>query len=145
MRSARRESTARMEMRAAASRAGWRAVQGEPLSYNERMPERFDTYAEFWPFYLGEHRRRLTRGLHLAGTGIGLLLCAGAAVNGDWRLLLAGMVAGYGLAWLAHLFVERNRPATFTHPLWSLFSDFRLLALFLTGRLGAELKRHGLD
>ncbi len=105
----------------------------------------FETYEQFWPFYLGEHRRKATRALHLAGTALGLALCAAAAVTGDWRLLLAGIVAGYGFAWLAHLVVERNRPATFTHPWWSLYSDFRMLALAVTGRLDGELRQHGID
>ncbi len=109
------------------------------------MSESFDTYEQFWPFYLGEHRRKLTRSLHLAGTALGLALCAGAAFSGDWRLLVAGLVAGYGFAWLAHLLVERNRPATFRHPLWSLYSDFRMLALALTGQLPRELRKHDID
>jgi len=104
---------------------------------------RFETYEQFWPFYLGEHRRRATRTLHLVGTGVGLVLFASAAFSGDWRLLLTGVVVGYGFAWLAHLLVERNRPATFRHPLWSLYSDFRMLALALTGQLEAELRKHG--
>lgn len=108
------------------------------------MPGTIETYEQFWPFYLGEHRRKATRVLHLAGTALGLLLCAGAAFTGDWRLLLAGLVVGYGLAWLAHLLIERNRPASFRHPLWSLYSDFRMLALALSGRLDDELRRHGI-
>lgn len=108
------------------------------------MPERIASYAEFWPYYLGEHSRPATRALHLAGTGLGLLLLAAGLVLLDLRLILSGIFVGYGLAWLGHALIERNRPATFRHPLWSLVSDLRMLGLFLTGRLGRELARHGL-
>ena len=103
------------------------------------------SYRDFWPLYLAEHSRPATRGLHLFGTALSLALLAAAAALGDWRLVPAALVAGYAFAWIGHAFVERNRPATFTHPLWSLVSDFRMFGLWLTGRLDAELKRHGLD
>jgi hypothetical protein len=105
---------------------------------------RLKTYGEFWPFYLGQHSRAGTRTLHFIGTLLGLGLLAAALVAWDWRLLLAAPVAGYGFAWLAHAFMEKNRPATFRYPLWSFLSDFRMLGYWLTGRLTGEEARHGI-
>ena len=68
-----------------------------------------------------------------------------AAATGDWRWLVAMPVVGYAPAWLGHMVFERNRPATFAHPVWSLAGDFRMLALFLAGRLGGELRRAGVE
>jgi len=96
---------------------------------------RSKTYREFWPRYLGEHRRTATRALHLFGTCLGLFLLAGAVAAGDWRLAVAAPVSGYAFAWAGHAFIEHNRPATFTHPLWSFLCDFRLLFAWLAGSL----------
>ena len=102
------------------------------------------TYAEFWFRYLGAHRDPRTRALHYAGT-LGAATClALAAAAGDWRWLVAAPILGYAPAWLGHLAFERNRPETFAHPLWSLLSDIRMVGLFLTGRLGGELRRAGI-
>jgi hypothetical protein len=99
----------------------------------------------FWLFYLREHSRPRTRMLHYIGTALVLLIAAAAAATANWWLLALMPVAGYGFAWSAHMRVEQNRPATFTHPLWSLVSDFRMFFLWLTGRLGPELRRAGVD
>ena len=101
-------------------------------------------YAGFWAAYLADHRRRGTRALHIAGT-VGAVAMLAAAVAGGWPwLAVAAVVTGYGCAWLGHALFEHNRPASFRHPLWSLVSDFRLCAVFLSGRLGAALRRAGL-
>ncbi|MEY3732341.1 MAG: hypothetical protein RLZZ57_3097 [Pseudomonadota bacterium] len=108
------------------------------------MSEGFKNFGEFWPYYLGEHARPTTRALHFMGTGAGLLLTAFALFSGQYWLLLVALVCGYGPAWVGHFFVEKNRPATFRHPLWSLAADFRMFFFFITGRLSAELDRHGI-
>ena len=100
-------------------------------------------FADFWLYYLREHSRPATRSLHYAGTSLVILIAAAAAAIGEWWLLAAVPVAGYGFAWASHALVERNRPATFTYPLWSLAADFRMFFLWLTGRLGSELARAG--
>jgi hypothetical protein len=100
-------------------------------------------YADFWPYYLQEHARPATRNLHFFGTGAASLSALTALGTGRLWLLPVALVAGYGPAWIAHFFVEKNRPATFTYPLWSLVSDFRMAWFWATGRLGGELAKAG--
>jgi hypothetical protein len=100
------------------------------------MPDRqFRSFAEFWPYYLGEHSKSVTRLLH----GIGTLTAIGFVVVfvliGKWWLFPIAFVPGYAFAWASHFFVEKNRPATFTHPLWSFIGDWKMLGLMLTGKL----------
>jgi hypothetical protein len=99
-------------------------------------------YAAFWDRYLRAHSRRSTRCLHYLGSL--LALAAMILAVWDWRFLIAAPVIGDGFACAAHVGVEHNRPETFGHPLWSLFSDFRMLALAASGRLGRHLRRASL-
>lgn len=105
------------------------------------MAERKSSYAEFWPYYLQEHGKSKTRYLHFIGTAGAILFLFNALLNTHALSLFAAAVCGYFFAWVGHFFIEKNRPATFTHPLWSLVSDFRMFFLWLGRGLEAELKR----
>lgn len=104
------------------------------------MSERIRSFGEFWPYYLGEHSRPLCRALHYVGTvaSWGALLL-GIFISPWW--LIAIPVAGYGPAWIGHFAIEKNKPATFGYPLWSLRADYRMFGLAVCGRLGPELSR----
>ncbi|WP_298917343.1 DUF962 domain-containing protein [uncultured Algimonas sp.] len=104
-----------------------------------------DSYAEFWPYYLREHARPATRAWHYAGTVIAIMVLVAVIVTGNWLWLPLVLVSGYFFAWMSHGFIERNKPATFTYPLWSLASDFKMLFHFLTGTMGRELEKAGVD
>ena len=106
---------------------------------------RYTSFAEFWPFYLREHSRPGTRALHYVGTTLVVALGMAALATGRLLLFAAMPVAGYLFAWIAHFGHEKNRPATFTYPLWSLRADFRMWWLWLTRRLGRELEAAGVS
>ena len=102
------------------------------------------TYNEFWLRYLRAHSRPRTRALHYIGSVLAAATLLTAIVTLNWRGLIAAPLIGYTFAWTAHFSVERNKPETFGHPLWSLYSDYRMLLLAVTSRLAPHLARAGL-
>ena len=102
---------------------------------------RIQSFAEFWPYYLGEHRRAGTKALHFIGTTGALTLIVLAVLLQAWPLAVASLLCGYGFAWTGHFFVEHNRPATFQYPFWSLAADWKMWGMILTGRMTTELRR----
>jgi hypothetical protein len=103
------------------------------------MSDRIQAYAEFWPFYLREHALPSTRWLHFMGTSLGTGIGITAAVTGRGLLVPAALVAAYGFAWFSHFVIERNKPASFKYPLWSLISDYRMAGLMALGKLNPHM------
>ncbi|AVH37558.1 DUF962 domain-containing protein [Pseudomonas monteilii] len=95
----------------------------------------FRSFAEFYPYYLGEHSNPTCRRLHFVGTSVVIALLAYTIGSGKWLLLLAVPLFGYGFAWVGHFFFEKNRPATFTYPLYSLIGDFVMFRDILLGKI----------
>ncbi len=80
-----------------------------------------------------------TRAIHYVGTALATLCVLGWLIFGNLWFVPAAVLSGYAFAWIGHFAIEKNRPATFTYPLWSLISDYRMAWLWLTGQLGAHL------
>lgn len=101
---------------------------------------RYDSLKEFYPFYLTEHRHPISRGLHFVGTSLIFFILVYAIYSNKYRLLFLIPVVGYGFAWVGHFFFEKNKPATFQYPLFSLASDFIMFWHILTGQISSKMK-----
>jgi len=97
-------------------------------NYSQRSykTDGYNSFSEFYPFYLGEHCNKVNRRLHLIGTTNSIALAMYGLMTGFYVLLLAAMLQGYAFAWIGHFWFEKNKPATFKHPLYSLMGDFRM-------------------
>jgi hypothetical protein len=97
--------------------------------------QRFQSFAEFYPYYLQEHSNDTCRRLHYVGSLLVLGILGYALATQQWLWLLAIPFAGYGFAWVGHFVFEKNKPATFKYPLYSLMGDWVMLKDALTGRI----------
>ncbi len=95
----------------------------------------FNSFKEFYPYYLDEHRNTVCRRLHLCGSLLVLAVIATAIATGRYSLLWLIPVIGYGFAWVGHFFFEKNKPATFKHPLYSFIGDWVMAKDMLTGKI----------
>ena len=104
---------------------------------------RYQSFREFYPFYLSEHRNPTCRKLHFVGSSLvlGIVLLAIVTANAWW--LLAVPLAGYGFAWVGHFVYEKNRPATFTYPLWSFRGDWVMYWQLLRGKIRFDERNAG--
>ncbi len=98
------------------------------------MSDRIKTYDEFYQFYLTEHQNKTSRLLHFIGTFLFFVMLMYILYTAQYSLLWTLPIIGYGFAWVGHFFFEKNKPATFKYPLWSLISDFKLFFEILSGK-----------
>ncbi|MGE5624300.1 MAG: Mpo1-like protein [Bacillota bacterium] len=99
------------------------------------MTSEFESFKDFYPFYLGEHRNSTCRRLHFIGSALVLGALFWTLVTANWLGLILLPLFGYGFAWAGHFFFEKNRPATFTHPVYSFMGDWVMFRDILTGRI----------
>lgn len=91
------------------------------------MIAEYTTFEQFYPFYLSQHANKINRRLHIIGTLLAIVLLIRAIFSGSIGNFLIVPIVGYGFAWVGHFMFEKNKPATFKYPLFSLRGDFRML------------------
>ena len=98
------------------------------------MSKRYNSFSEFYPFYLTQHQNLTCRALHYVGSSLVILMVAYTVYSRQWQLLWTLPIIGYGFAWLGHFLFEKNRPATFQYPFYSLMADWVMLFDAIQGK-----------
>ncbi|ASP38139.1 hypothetical protein CHH28_05320 [Bacterioplanes sanyensis] len=111
------------------------------MGQSNSTEQRFQSFAEFYPFYLAEHANPVCRALHYSGTLSAIAIMIWCLSSGQYGYLPLALLAGYGQAWIGHFFFEHNKPATFQYPLWSFMGDWVMLKDWLTGRIKQRLPK----
>jgi hypothetical protein len=106
-----------------------------------QIPSDLKTFQAFWPYYVRDHLNATNRRLHVMGTGLSLIVLGTCLTQGLWIWLWVPFLIGYSFAWLGHFKFERNKPATYEYPWYSLRADVRLLHLTLRGHMPEEIRR----
>lgn len=103
--------------------------------------KRFNSLREFYPFYLTEHSNRVCRTLHFVGTGLVITLGIIGITTQNWKFFVMMPIAGYGFAWVGHFFFEKNKPAAFANPFYSLASDFIMFWHIISFQLPKKMEQ----
>lgn len=111
------------------------------MTYNDFVDRRFEHFSQFWPFYVSEHSKKATRHLHFIGTTLMFLFLTHAIAMHSLLSLTTAILSAYGLAWASHFLIEKNRPATFRYPIFSLMGDFKMYGFTIMGRMDHEIAR----
>jgi hypothetical protein len=104
------------------------------------MTQQINSFEDFWPYYVCAHSHPVNQWLHFIATVSLVPLIVIALLYNPWIALLIPIFA-YSLAWYGHYFVEKNKPATFGHPFWSLLADYRMIQMMCRGQMEAEVQR----
>lgn len=104
--------------------------------------KKYQSFAEFYPYYLSEHQHPTCRALHYIGSTLVLITLGYALVTQQYQWLWTLPILGYGFAWIGHFFIEKNRPATFNYPFYSLLGDWVMYKDFLLGKKQPNSTNH---
>lgn len=99
------------------------------------MNKTYQSFSEFYPFYLSQHQNPTCRRLHFVGSFLIIIVAIYVLFTHSYTLLWLLPIIGYGFAWFGHFFFEKNKPATFTYPLYSLLGDWVMFKDILTGKI----------
>eukprot|EP01100_Stratorugosa_tubuloviscum_P004911 TRINITY_DN2240_c1_g3_i1.p1 TRINITY_DN2240_c1_g3~~TRINITY_DN2240_c1_g3_i1.p1 ORF type:complete len:117 (+),score=38.51 TRINITY_DN2240_c1_g3_i1:48-398(+) len=102
-------------------------------TYKKLPLKNFKNFEEFYPFYLGEHANQINRRLHIIGTTSAFLFIIYMFLTFKFQFFFVIFLIGYGFAWIGHFFFEKNKPATFKYPRWSLQGDFQMWKEVISG------------
>ena len=96
--------------------------------------ERYKSFEDFYPYYIAEHDHKYTKLMHFIGTSISIYFLIKFVLSFNFLFILYALLAGYGFAWVGHFFIEKNKPATFKYPFYSLIGDYKMYSEILQGK-----------
>ena len=96
--------------------------------------ERYKSFEDFYPYYISEHDHKYTKLMHFIGTSISIYFLIKFILSFNFLIILYALLSGYGFAWVGHFFIEKNKPATFKYPFYSLIGDYKMYSEILQGK-----------